>query len=244
MFRPSDYTTFVQPEEPPLVLPRGLIFLAAIWLVVSWAVAIGFRTPVEASSASYTPGVRLMLISAAIGLIIGWPLLRVSQSRAEYPLTQTLLDLIVLLALVQVVIWPLRLVTPWSPARTAALDATLAVWTILAGALVAAATSSHRTGPRCIAIIACLTMCLVGPALALIGVEIGTAGGVMPRLLQVGPLLEVHTLSHGGRTAPDGGQWMWISMVALAGTAAWAGLIAITMIRGRRDVARPPDPAE
>ncbi len=229
-------------EEPPLVLPRGLIFLASIWLVVSWAVAIGFRTPVEASSASYTPGVRLMLISAAIGLIIGWPLLRVSQSRAEYPLTQTLLDLIVLLALVQVVIWPLRLVTPWSPARTAALDATLAAWTILAGALVASATGSHRTGPRCIAIIACLTMCLAGPALALIG--IGTTGGVMPRLLQIGPLLEVHTLSHGGRTAPGGGQWMWISLVALAGGAAWAALITTTMLRGRRNVTGQLDPAE
>ena len=231
-------------EEPPLVLPRGLIFLAAIWLVVSWAVTIGFRTPVEASSASYTPGVRLMLISAAIGLIIGWPLLRVSQSRADYPLTQTLLDLIVLLALVQVVIWPLRLVTPWSPARTAALDATLAVWTILAGALVASATGSHRTGPRCIAIIACLAMCLVGPLLALIGVDVGTTAGVTPRLLQVGPLLEIHDLSHGGRTAPSGSQWLWISMVAVAGAAAWAGLITMTMMRGRRDDARPPSPAE
>ncbi len=230
-------------KEPPLVLPRGLIFLASIWLVVSWAVAIGFRTPVEASSASYTPGVRLMLISAAIGLIIGWPLLRVSQSRAEYPMTQTLLDLIVLLALVQVVIWPLRLVTPWSPARTAALDATLVVWTILAGALVASATGSDRTGPRNIAIIACVTMCLAGPVLAMIGIRGSAMPGLTPRLLQVGPLLEVYTLSHGGRTAPAGGQWMWISMVALAGAAAWGALITITMTRGRPDVVRPPGPA-
>ncbi len=230
-------------KEPPLVLPRGLIFLASIWLVVSWAVAIGFRTPVEASSASYTPGVRLMLISAAIGLIIGWPLLRVSQSRAEYPMTQALLDLIVLLALVQVVIWPLRLVTPWSPARTAALDATLVVWTILAGALVASATGSDRTGPRNIAIIACVTMCLAGPVLAMIGIRGSAMPGLTPRLLQVGPLLEVYTLSHGGRTAPAAGQWMWISMVALAGAAAWGVLITITMMRGRPDVVRPPRPA-
>ncbi len=244
IFRPeraSPYTVHVH-EEPPLVLPRGLIFLASIWLVVSWAVAIGFRTPVEASSASYTPGVRLMLISAAIGLIIGWPLLRVSQTRAEYPLTQTLLDLIVLLALVQVVIWPLRLVTPWSPARTAALDATLVAWTILAGALVASATGSERTGPRNIAIIACVTMCLVGPVLALIGVRGSAMSGLTPRLLQVGPLLEIFTLSHGGRTAPTGGQWMWISMVALAGATAWTGLITITIMRGRTPRVGPEQP--
>ncbi len=228
--------------EPPLVLPRGLIFLASIWLVVSWAVAIGFRTPVDASSASYTPGVRLMLITAAIGLIIGWPLLRVSQSRAEYPMTQTLLDLIVLLALVQVVIWPLRLVTPWSPARTAALDATLVAWTVLAGAMVAAATGSHRTGPRIIAIIACLTMCLGGPVLAMIGVRGSAMTGLVPRLLQAGPLLEVYALSDGGRTAPGGGQWAWISIVAMAGAAAWGVLITITMSRGRPDVVFPPRP--
>ncbi len=224
-------------EEPPLVLPRGLILLASIWLVVSWAVAIGFRTPVEATSASYTPGVRLMLISAAIGLVIGWPLLRLSQGRAVYPMKQTVLDLIVLVALLQVVIWPLRLVTPWSPARTAALDATLVAWTLLAGAVVASATGSVRAGPRNLAVIACLTACLAGPALAIIGVEVGTTAGVTPRLLQVGPLLEVHTLSDGGRTAPGGGKWLWISMVAVAGTTAWAGLFAITMLRARPDAA-------
>jgi hypothetical protein len=223
----------VQQEEPPLVLPRGLILLASIWLVVSWAVAIGFRAPVEASSASYTPGVRLMLISAAIGLIIAWPLLRLSQGRAEYPMKQTLLDLIVLLALVQVVIWPLRLVTPWSPARTAALDATLVAWTILAGALVASATGTQRTGPRNLAITACIAMCLAGPALALVGLRIGSMTGMTPKLLQVGPLLEIYTLSLGGRTAPDGGQWAWISIVALAGSAAWGVLIAMAFARGR-----------
>ena len=228
-------------EDPPLVLPRGLIFLASIWLVVSWAVAIGFRTPVEASSASYTPGVRLMLISAAIGLIIGWPLLRLSQSRAEYPLTQTLLDLIVLFALVQVVIWPLRLVTPWSPARTAALDATLVVWTILAGSLVASATGTHRTGPRNVAIIACVAMCLIGPVLAMIGVRGSATTGLTPRLLEIGPLLEIHTLSHGGRTAPSSGQWAWISLVALAGATAWAGLITMTIMRGRAKARVEPE---
>jgi hypothetical protein len=183
----------------------------------------------------------MMLISAAIGLIIGWPLLRVSQSRAEYPLMQTLLDLIVLLALVQVVIWPLRLVTPWSPARTAALDATLVAWTVLAGALVASATGSSRTGPRNIAIIACVTMCLIGPVLVLIGVHGSGLSGLTPRLLQIGPLLEVYALGQGGRTAPSGGQWAWISLVALAGAAAWAGLITITLTRSRTNATRPPD---
>ncbi len=221
------------PAPPPLVLPRGLILIASIWLVTSWVLAIGVRTPVEASSASYTPGVRLMLITAAIGLVIGWPLLRLSQGEVASPMKQTILDLIVLLALVQVVIWPLRLVTPWSPARTAALDATLVAWTALTGALVASASGTHRTGPRNIAIMACVSMCVAGPVLAIIGLQFGSIGGVTHRLLRVGPLLEVYEISRGGRTAPEPGQWRWITIVALAAAAGWAVLALTTAMRGR-----------
>jgi len=218
---------------PPLVLPRGLILIASIWLVTSWVLAIGVRTPVEASSASYTPGVRLMLITAAIGLVIGWPLLRLSQGQVASPMKQTVLDLIVLLALVQVVIWPLRLVTPWSPARTAALDATLVAWTALAGALVASATGTQRAGPRNIAIVACLSMSLAGPVLAIIGLYFQPIGSVTHRLLRFGPLLEVYEISGGGRTAPDAGQWKWIIILALSASAAWTALALTTALRGR-----------
>jgi hypothetical protein len=77
--------------------------------------------------------------------------------------------------------------------------------------------------------------------LALIGVRGSAMSGLTPRLLQVGPLLEVYTLSHGGRTAPAGAQWAWISLVALAGATAWAGLITITLTRRRTAAVRPPE---
>jgi hypothetical protein len=209
---------------PTLVLPRGLILLASVWLVASWLLAIGLRAPIEASSASYTPGVRLMLICLGVGLVIGWPLLRVSQPSMPFPIRQVLLDLIVLLALVQVVIWPLRLVTPWSPARTAALDATLAAWALLAGAFVAAATGSPRTGPRNLAMLGCAGMCIIGPVLALACAGTPTLDSLGQRLAGTGPLLEIHTLSSGGGSPPTGGQWAWIGLVGLAATACWIGL--------------------
>lgn len=229
-------------QQPPLILPRGLILVASVWLVASWSVAIGFRPPVEASSASYTPGVRLMLISAAIGLVIGWPMLRLSLDTAPYPIKQTVLDLVVLLALVQVVVWPLRLVTPWSPARTAALDATLVAWTVLAGAMVASAVGTRRAGPRNIAIIACMCMCLAGPSLAILTLHIRPLDGFSHRLLQVGPLLEVYTLGKGGRTAPHASQWIWIGIVAFAAAATWSALSVMAVVRSR-GAARTDTPA-
>jgi hypothetical protein len=219
---------------PTLVLPRGLIFLASVWLVASWLLAIGLRSPVEASSASYTPGVRLMLICLAVGLVIGWPLLRVSQPPMPFPLRQVLLDLIVLLALVQVVVWPLRLVTAWSPARTAALDATLTAWALLAGALVASVAGSPRAGPRNLAMLGCAGMCVIGPVLALAGVGIPTLEPLGRRLARIGPMLEVHTLSSGGASPPTGQQWAWIGLVGLAGVACWVGL-GLTAAARRRE---------
>ena len=141
---------------PPLILPRGLIFLSSLWLIVSWLLAIGLRAPVQPSSASYTPAIREMLLCVTIGLMIGWPLLRLSQTCPPYPIRQTLLDLVVLLGLLQVVVWPLRLVTNWTPLRTAAIDATITGWHLLAGALVAAAVTTPRRGPRILVMIACV----------------------------------------------------------------------------------------
>jgi hypothetical protein len=217
-------------SAPPLLLPRGLIFLASLWLIASWIIALGWRTPVQPSSASFTPGVRLMLLCMAIGLLIGWPLLRLSQSRPWYPLRQTMLDLMVLLGLVQVVIWPLRLVTNWTPLRTAAIDATLAGWLLLVGAIVAAGVSTDRTGPRVLSMLACMAMCLLGPALAWLGLLTGVQA---LELVSLSPFMAIRTLSEGIGTHPTTAQWMWIGLLWFAVAAVWTALIIGTAVQGR-----------
>ncbi|MCZ6445745.1 MAG: hypothetical protein ACE10B_00250 [Phycisphaerales bacterium] len=221
-------------QSQMLVLPRGLILLASVWLVASWILAIGLRAPVEPSSASYTPGVRLMLMCVAIGLMIGWPVLRLSQSRIPLSIRQTLLDLVVLLALVQVVVWPLRLVTPWPPARTFALDATLAGWAALAGAMVASAVGSTRAGPRNLAMLACVSMCLAGPAAAWVGVLVSPVGDPAQKLLTIGPLMEIHALTEGGSAPVTPQRWRWLVVLTLANLAAWTALSIAKLLDGSR----------
>ncbi len=225
--RPYTLTSMAYPTahipSPPILLPRGLILLACVWLIGSWLLSIGVRPPVEPSSASYTPGVRLMLVYIGIGLMIGWPLLRLSQSAVQRPIVQTVLDLIVLVSLVQVVIWPLRLVTPWTLARTAALDATLVGWTVLGGAVVASAVGSRRAGVRNLAITACLAMCLLGPVVVFIAAFVGRPA---MQMMNIGPLTAVYHLAPGqGAAAPvTPTQWMVIAMPALAAGLAWTAL--------------------
>lgn len=213
--------------DPPLLLPRGLIFLSSLWLIGSWLLAIGVRAPVQPSSASYTPGVRMMLLCVTIGLMIGWPLLRLSQTSPPFPIRQTLLDLMVLLGLVQVVVWPLRLVTNWTPGRTAAIDATLAGWVMIAGAIVAAAITSSRKGPRTFAMFACVSLCLLGPTLAWLGVMTGI--DAMP-LVSLSPLMAMRTLAEAGGVQPAIDQWQWIILLGIAALAMWCslGIVALS----------------
>ncbi len=210
----------------PLVLPRPLIFFSSLWMIGSWVVAIGFRPPIQPSSASYTPGVRLMLLCLAVGLMIGWPLFRLSQQTSPYPIRQTWLDIIVLLTMVQVVIWPLRLVTDWSVPRMAAMDATLAGWMTLAGAVIAAAVGSDRGGVRTLAMLACVCMCLLGPAAAWLGVATGVNA---LELIALGPFMAMRTLGEGGGAPPSPDQWRWITLLFVAGAAMWLALFAWTL---------------
>ncbi|MHC4107198.1 MAG: hypothetical protein ACYSTY_03835 [Planctomycetota bacterium] len=218
-------------QPQPLVLPRGLILLASIWLIGSWIGAIGLRMPVQPSAASYEPGVRLMLIGLTAGLLIGWPLLRLSQRASSFPARQAVLDLIVLLALVQVVIWPVRLVTTWSTLRTAALDATLTGWVVLAGAIVASTTGSNRAGPRHVAMAACVGMCVLSPAVAWLGVE---SGFDAIELTWLSPLTAVYALAGEGGAPLRGEQWGQIAWLTVAAVASWTALAGFNAHAARR----------
>ncbi len=215
----------------PLFLPRGLILLGSIWLIVSWMLSIGVQTPLRPSSASYTPGVAVMLLCVMIGLLIGWPLLRLSERPFAQPVRQVALDLLVLVALVQVVVWPLRLVTPWPPLRTAAVDATLAGWLLLVGAIVASAAGSARAGPRIAAMGACVLLCVAAPAAAMFGLAADSLG-------QVNPLAGLDRLTGGGAARPSGAEWRSVGLLAVVDLVAWGGLAAVNLARSRASGSR------
>jgi hypothetical protein len=215
----------------PLVLPRGLIFLACLWLIASWALSIGVRMPVQPSSATFEPGVRMLLFCAGLGLMIGWPLLRLSQRPLAEPAKQVMLDLVALLALLQVAVWLPRILTIWTPSRTAAIDAMLGGWAVLAGAIVASAAGSPRMGPRNLAMLACVAMCALGPAAIWLGFD---AGMESARLLLLGPLMGVLSLATGGSTAPTLGQWHALIVLWAAAVTAWIALGALRRFSNSR----------
>lgn len=219
-------------ENQPMVMPGGLVFLAAMWLVGSCIVSLGVRVPVHASSASYEPGVRMLLICVGVGWVIGWPMFRLSQSAQRRPLAHTMLDCMVMLALLQLAIWLPRVLTTWPVMRMTALDAMIGGWVALAGALVASAVGREAAGPRLFAMAGCLAIALGGPLmLFLLSVENGA-------LLWRGPLLGVPALSEGGSAPPTAHQWREIGVIWIAAIAAWIAVAAWHVFSSVRTVER------
>lgn len=220
-------------ETKHIILPRGLIFLSSLWLIGSWVITMGTRQPVQISSASYTPSFRLMLLCIVVGLMICWPLLRLSRQTQHHPIIHTFLDLSVLISLVQIILWPLRLITPWSSLRMASIDATICGWLLITGAIVASVAGSDRNGPRNLAMFVCVCLCLLGPALASIGIKYGFND---LELIGLSPLMAVHTLTDGGGSQPTALQWQWIGLLGIAALAVWSMLISYTMYQSRQSL--------
>ncbi len=235
---PSSRPATAPPREPaadpapapigsPIPLPRSLVFLATIWLVVSWGLTVGFQRPVQPSSSAYEPGVRLMLGSLMAGLLIAWPMMRLSQPASPHPVRQTVIDLFVLLSMVQVVVWPLRLVTRWTVDRTAAIDAVLIGWLLLAGAVVASAIGTRRLGPRLLALVALIGFALGGPLLWLLQPpEWVTGATVGHALARMSPFMFTHHLGDGGGAPLTIRDWRWVGLLNAAAVVAWAALLS------------------
>jgi hypothetical protein len=142
-------------------VPRGLVMLAALWTFASWTILFGLSPPVQAQAASYGPSITLLFTSVGVGLGVGWPLLRLTQQASAAPIRQSLADAAALVFLLQVVVWPLRLVTAWSMDRTLAVVAVFAIAASTIGAALAIAGRASSGRGRAAAMLV-----LVGATLA------------------------------------------------------------------------------
>ncbi len=102
-------------------VPRGLLILTGCWVFASWAFLFGLRPPIQPQAASYGPSVQLFFTLLAVGISVAWPLFRLSGAPLP-PLRQSLFDAAVIGTVMQLILWPARLLTLWSVDRTGLLD--------------------------------------------------------------------------------------------------------------------------
>lgn len=200
-----------EPEGRPIELPRGLVFGASSWLAASWLVSIGLRPPLQPTSTAYTPAARMMVVATMIGIMVAWPLLRLSTTASRRPILSASLDTISLVSLTLLVIWPLRLVTTWSVDRLATISLDLLANTFLVGGLLAIVGVTRRGTTA--AMIALITLVVVPPIVAL-GLPIDPS-------FSPSPLVRIWSITSGGPAPLEPAAWSGALATVVAGLVLW-----------------------
>ena len=147
-------------------LPRGLIVLCCIWIAASWIMLFGVRPPVQPVSSSYADNVTMMSMLTMLGITIAWPLLRTSGPPFNAPIRQTCLDMLVLACGVEIVFWPLRLLTNWSVGQTGAIVLVITLWILLYGSIIWLGAGTPRPRRRALAMAIAVLLSLGGLVIA------------------------------------------------------------------------------
>lgn len=138
------------------------MFGSCIWIVASWISLVGPTPPLQPTSTSYAPAIRMMVQSMLLLTVIGWPLIRLSTWHGGRPWISTLYDTVALVVLWQIVLWPLRLVTHWPVERMVTIDVEAIASCVLVGGVVTLATVAPRG--RAAAMVALLCWSVILPA--------------------------------------------------------------------------------
>ncbi len=241
-----------EPLERPLFIPRGLVVLASGWVFFSWVLLFGFHPPVQPQAASYSPSIQMLMMLVGVGIAIGWPMLRLSGRPSSMPTAQAALDGLSIFVLLQVVVWPLRLVTSWTLARAIAVDAAIAAAIMLTAGVLASTQGSRSPRVRTSGMLLLIALVLA-PALAWLIAPAASRGeqdGVAPTpdadsalsLILTAPSAPALLSRCAEPSTIDPSQLdRGVLFRAFAlGSAAWAVAIGVYAARQHRDHAKSP----
>ena len=196
----------IDEESNRAVVTREVLLAWCLWLLISWVTNLGAGSP--------EPAARGMMQSVMVGLGLVWPAWRLSQGYNPRGGWQIATDLLLLLLLTQVVLWPLRLLIEWTMAQILMIDAVLTVW----GAAAAVCAWVGQRGVSSVRRVAATTACV----LLLTGGWLAIAWAGDPWPVHWSPLYMLWRLSEP-HTAYDAASLGWrLSVVAGLTATAWA----------------------
>ncbi len=104
-----------------------------VWLLGSFAINVSIDRQPFATPAT----IRWVLMSALMGIMLAWPAVRLSQRAPQRSTAATLCDLFILMSLLQLVIWPARVVpVDWSIAKVAVMDYAFLVYGLITAMII------------------------------------------------------------------------------------------------------------
>ena len=201
--------------------PRGLALMWTVYLMLATVVSlIPMVLSGQLSGDVYRPSARVMIVMVMVGLMVLWPMLRVSQPRnSAQPVLDVSRDLGVLFFPAMVLVWPQAVLAGWSVPVLGAASVVLVVWGLIAGS---ALLWWHRYSAGGVIGRFAVTACVAGLAAAL-PLVLALAGR-----LALGP--PIATPAAGWLWSPATAVWevlrerSWTGMPAAVSGAHWSVL--------------------
>jgi hypothetical protein len=218
----------------PVFVPRALVFFGAIWALAAWLYLYGTKPPLQSQAASYAPSMQLFVTMLAVGISVGWPLLRLAGPPSSAPARQSAIDAVALFTLAQIIVWPLRLVTTWTIPRTIAIDCALAASIASVAAVLALALGAGSRRVRTATLAGIVVAVLLPGALAAAAQAVGWNPDLAahPVVLACSPPALLSTVAAPDPVDP--GEPARVATVVAMGLAAalWGCVGVRAMVRG------------
>ncbi|GEM_PF-1710804 len=122
--------------------PRVFALLWAVFLLGGAVLTVfGTRGFGGATLRHYELAALAFITVSAVGVSVLWPMVRLSQLSPARPVRAVVADLVVVLAPVHAIVWPMPLLTRWPVEIATSMVVVLTGWALLAGLLIALGTS-------------------------------------------------------------------------------------------------------
>lgn len=226
--------------EPRTFALFWTIFLMLATLVMFSSLGIARTVTIDI----YRPAVRALLITITAGIVVLWPMTRLSQERPRRGAgTAIARDLAVVLLPTQALLWPqsLPMLGAWPVGQTAALAACQAAWAMVVGGMVALALTVDarpRDLMRGLWMLAIVALAVGVPIVQFMFGAIeplrsqGPNGAMMfSPLLSAGELLRDRGLVGTATTVPA--DWRAIGITAMVGVGLWVLTLVVEVVWGR-----------
>ncbi|MBX3379645.1 MAG: hypothetical protein KF805_06095 [Phycisphaeraceae bacterium] len=210
--------------------PRNFAFLWAIYLMLGSIIALGVVLAGGIVTLdAYQPLSRGLVVTLAVGVMIFWPLMRLSQAAPEEGSPVSVLkDLAIVLIPLQAVIWPQMVLARWTPDIVLATSLAMIAWGFLIGGLLAIGTRSNTTWRS--AWMAVIVALVVGGAT--ISVLVGQVSPDLLRPRQPGAAPVLVLASGAGLVADISADRSWSGSWALVLPEHWRAIWCTLAIGG------------
>jgi len=223
-----------------LHLPRTFLLAWSLWLLASWSQAFFLYLWGPPSNEAYGLAVQYLLFSVGLGTSVLWPMFRLGLGAVDRPSRVAALDAVALIATLQVVVWPMHLLMPWTIEKILALDAFLCIWAGIVGATIAFWLHFDQPWTRSAGMLAALGLSVSAPVLFVLSDQGSLAAAT--ELLHWSPVSGAWIMGRRSDATPPAAEWWRIGFLGAAMTLAWIGVALMhrTSDKGLPPVARRP----